>query len=522
MQFQSAFFLGLLTMMALLTSHETMAQDIETLVMPGEVVNAHADLESECSSCHKMFDKQRQRQLCLDCHEEVADDLSQRNGYHGLRSEIGESQCSSCHTDHEGRDAVIVVMDEDTFDHGFTDFELNDAHADASCKDCHEPDTKHRDAGPDCIDCHREDEPHENTMGSECATCHQSETWLEAEFDHDTTNFLLLGKHRQSECLDCHENRTFAKPATSCFGCHAEDDAHNGRSGDACENCHNPTDWSDSSFDHSRDTDFRLTGRHADLLCADCHSNHPFEDEMSDTCVSCHSHDDEHDKHRGDQCNNCHSNSDWARPLFDHDKDTAYRLIGGHQSVTCNDCHVEPIFDVALTTTCESCHLDDDAHEKSLGTQCENCHTEVNWQDPLFFDHDLSAFPLLGKHAEAECKDCHSSQVFPDTQSDCISCHRDDDSHRGKFDDRCASCHNPVAWDAWDFDHQVNTNFPLHGAHTDIACNDCHRSALVTMSALGSNCGSCHRASDLHDGEFGPDCGRCHSENSFSDVRSVQ
>jgi len=103
--------------------------------MPGEVIKGHADLESECSSCHKMFDKEGQRQLCLDCHEDVADDVDQDHGFHGLRAEVEISQCSSCHTEHEGRDAVIVILDEDKFDHRFTDFELQGSHADAVCSD---------------------------------------------------------------------------------------------------------------------------------------------------------------------------------------------------------------------------------------------------------------------------------------------------------------------------------------------------------------------------------------------------
>lgn len=522
MHLQRTLSLGLVMMIGLLTSHNTAAQDIETLVMPGEVITGHLDLEGECSSCHKLFDKEGQRDLCLDCHEDVAGDVEQQKGFHGLRAEVQDDQCSSCHTEHEGRDAVIVILDENTFDHRFTDFDLEGAHADAECSDCHSPDLKHRETSAECVDCHFEDQPHEEVMGAECGSCHQPTEWLDAKFDHGTTDYPLLGKHLETACLDCHEDRTFPKPLTECVDCHAEDDAHDGRTGNDCGSCHNPSDWSDSSFDHARDTDFDLLGRHAELTCGDCHSENPFEDEMDKSCVSCHLEDDEHDAHRGDQCDTCHSSSAWSEPFFDHGRDTEYRLLGGHREVACNDCHVEPIFEVELNTTCDSCHLDDDVHEQSLGTQCENCHTEVNWEDPLFFDHDLSPFPLLGIHSETECTECHTAQVFGDTESKCVSCHLDDDPHRGNFDDQCGACHNPVAWDLWIFDHQLQTDFALEGAHVDVACDDCHRSALSGMKSINGSCGSCHRASDLHDGEFGPDCGRCHSADSFSDVRLVQ
>ena len=212
MQLQRTLSLGLVMMIALLTSHSTAAQDIETLVMPGKVIKGHLELESECSSCHKMFDKQGQRQLCLDCHEDVADDVEQQHGYHGLRAEAQNDQCSSCHTDHEGRDAVIVVMDEDTFDHRLTDFDLEGSHADAACSACHSEDLKHREAPIECAGCHLEDQPHNDVMGTECGSCHQPTEWLLARFDHETTEYPLLGKHREAACLDCHEDRTFQNP----------------------------------------------------------------------------------------------------------------------------------------------------------------------------------------------------------------------------------------------------------------------------------------------------------------------
>jgi len=72
---------------AVLNYSNTSAQDIETLVMPGQVIEAHADIESECSSCHKMFDKAAQAQLCTDCHEEIGTDIASSMGFHGLYPE---------------------------------------------------------------------------------------------------------------------------------------------------------------------------------------------------------------------------------------------------------------------------------------------------------------------------------------------------------------------------------------------------------------------------------------------------
>jgi len=498
------------------------AQTIESLVMPGPVTEAHAELETECSSCHEPFSRSQQRALCLDCHEDVGRDISQETGFHGLFNDAKVGRCADCHTDHEGREFNIIVLDEDTFDHDFTDRPLIGDHREAACGDCHEPQEKHRDAPSDCNSCHQDDDVHEGFVGTACDDCHKETDWLEIEFDHDTTDYELLGKHQEVKCTDCHEDKTFRFTPTTCVGCHSDDDVHNGRSGDKCENCHNPSSWTDSSFDHARDTDFVLDGGHATLGCDDCHSEDPFADTMDMSCVSCHLEDDHHDEHFGGQCDTCHTTEVWTTSLFNHDVDTEHPLIGAHETIECTDCHIEPIFEVELQSACNDCHAEDDPHEGEQGIVCKDCHNEISWQDEVFFDHDLTRFPLLGNHATTDCEGCHETHVFRDAPEACNDCHIEDDSHEGRFNEDCAACHNPVDWLEWQFDHDTETRFPLSGAHLETQCDDCHRQPLSTMSKLRNRCGDCHRSDDVHDGEFGHDCGRCHSADSFSDVEAIQ
>ena len=513
--------IGLMLMFATFSANNAHAQ-IETLVMPGELIEGHAEVETECSSCHLAFERGKQPELCLACHEDVASDIDGKIGFHGLFEKAREENCANCHADHKGRDADVVNLDEGGFDHDFTDFPLQSGHASVGCVDCHDEGVKHREAPQECFSCHEPDNVHGEFVGTGCDGCHESTTWDDITFDHDTTDFRLIGHHVDVACGDCHEVETFEDTPSTCFGCHVEDDVHNGRSGEDCGNCHSPLDWSDTSFDHDRDTRFLLAGRHKELVCDDCHSADPFEETLDMGCVSCHLEDDNHDDHFGDSCDTCHVPDDWEMVTFDHDRDTEYVLLGGHLTIECNDCHIEPIFEVTLATSCDSCHLDDDPHEGSVGTECAACHTEAKWEDPLFFDHDLTFFPLLGKHADNECEDCHESQAFKSTESACNTCHADEDPHRGNFPERCDSCHNPVAWDRWLFDHDIQTAFPLAGAHVGVACADCHRNSLEKMKAVDGSCGSCHRSDDVHDGEFGFDCGRCHSDVSFKEVRSLQ
>jgi hypothetical protein len=495
---------------------------IKTLIMPGPVIEGHAELEPDCESCHQAFERGQQRKLCLDCHEDVALDIGSRNGFHGRSDEARDAPCASCHTDHEGRGADIVGLNQATFDHELTDFRLLGKHAEADCEGCHAPDKKYREAPDTCIGCHEADKPHEESLGTECAGCHNPSGWPDVDFDHDTTDYPLIGKHMDAGCLDCHATETFTLTSTTCYSCHAGDDAHDGLSGNECQNCHSPSGWNETSFDHSRDTEFPLTGGHAEQSCDACHSDDPFSDSLDKACVSCHLEDDEHAGHRGGGCDSCHSSEDWATSTFDHDVDTEYALDGAHASVECADCHVEPIFEVALESTCHACHEEDDPHDGTQGSECADCHNETAWTDDVFFDHGLTRFPLLGHHAETECSDCHETQVFRDAPTACVDCHADDDSHEGRFATDCALCHNPVDWLSWQFDHDTRTGFPLAGAHARTSCESCHRGSLTRQTALGERCSDCHRADDVHNGEFGYDCGRCHSADSFRDVRTLQ
>jgi len=495
---------------------------IETLIMPGKVVEAHAEYEQECSNCHLRFERGKQRALCLDCHEEVADDINRELGFHGKDRRASNATCSTCHTDHEGRDADIVGLNPKTFDHELTDFPLLGKHADNQCKDCHQPDQRHRETPSDCFSCHEDDNPHGESMSTTCGDCHSPVDWLEVEFDHDATGYPLIGKHLAPKCLDCHADDTFTNTPTTCFGCHAEDDAHDGRSGNECANCHTPMGWDDTKFNHNRDTRFMLDGKHAEQECGACHSDDPFADQLSMECIACHREDDHHEGRFGEQCETCHSSAGWPEVHFDHDVDTNYALHGAHADAECTACHVESIFEVKLSTDCLSCHEEDNVHEDSLGTTCSDCHNEISWQDNVFFDHDLTRFPLLGKHAERECEDCHDSHVFRDAPEQCIDCHRENDAHGGRFGEKCALCHNPVDWQQWVFDHDTQTAFELEGAHERVDCETCHRQPLTAQARLGRYCADCHLSDDVHDGEFGPDCARCHSSESFRDVRSIR
>lgn len=492
--------------------------DLEKLVMPGPVIEAHKDVEGECRKCHQPFATGEQDVLCLDCHEEIAADRNASKGFHG-RGGAATARCTECHTEHRGRDADIVGLDRTGFDHGLTDFQLRDAHRLVPCQSCHQPEKAWRDAPQECVGCHREDDAHHGALGKDCASCHAETSWRTARFDHSKTDFPLEGAHARVDCALCHAGERYEGTPRDCLGCHRADDAHGGRFGEACQTCHTPEAWKPAHFDHRRETGFALTGRHARVTCESCHHGPLYQEELDSSCVSCHVADDVHRGRRGADCESCHSTDSWTSTTFDHDRNTDFPLRGAHSRIPCGQCHTETLGKEDTPTTCQGCHGEDDPHDAQLGVDCSACHGESSWLERVFFEHDITRFPLLGLHAVASCEQCHLTPRFRDAGVTCFACHQDDDEHLGRLGPDCGRCHNPNGWKLWQFDHFAETGFRLDGGHEELACHDCHRSPAGASEALPTSCQGCHAGDDPHFGAFGRDCGRCHGGTSWADVK---
>jgi hypothetical protein len=354
------------------------AQTLESVLRPGELVQGHAKWEEECTQCHVRFDRAAQDRLCMDCHKEVGQDVRERTGYHGR---LKPQACRSCHTDHKGRAARIVDLDRKTFDHAQTDYALKGKHAKVECDKCHEPKKKYWQAPSDCQACHRKDDVHKGSLGPKCADCHTVNDWKEARFDHEKTRFPLTGKHVDAECVDCHKKGADYKAAPrDCLGCHRKEDngpkGHKGNYGEKCETCHGTKAWKPSTFNHDNDTKFDLLGKHRSVKCADCHTGHLYRDKVGSACIDCHKKDDDGVK----------------------------------------------------------------GHKGALGRDCAACHTERGWKEKGKFDHDKTRFPLLGKHVQTKCADCHKSTNYREAPRDCIGCHKKDDKHEATLGTKCESC----------------------------------------------------------------------------------
>ncbi len=363
-----------------------------------------------------------------------------------------------------------------------------------------------------------------------------------------------------ANCLKCHkeiagridENVGYhaTVKAKQCAECHQE---HLGRNYEIVR-------FDTATFDHSV-VGFRLTGKHDSIGCRSCHNVTRIRAAdvkelptaqlqntylgLSPSCSSCH--EDVHKGQFSQSCSSCHDTYRW-KPVskFDHDK-TEYPLTGQHRTVACYSCHNQKMSDgktikyVGLAfASCASCHAD--PHKGTFKQACSSCHTtesflEVSGSE---FDHSKTAYPLLGKHADVKCAECHQEDPkkrnvsgglgFHITRfSECSDCHAD--AHAGQFNkiaggDKCQRCHNVYGFTPATFtidDHQKST-FPLEGAHLAVACTDCHLAHKVNAPSTrqfiwaGSiTCTTCH--SNVHGGQFAKvmtdGCVTCHTTDSW-------
>ncbi|HMB73554.1 MAG TPA: cytochrome c3 family protein, partial [Gammaproteobacteria bacterium] len=486
--------------------------NIERLVMPGPVIEAHASVEESCSSCHVSDASDDQDLLCGSCHHDVLGDRQSGIGFHGLHPDAVADECGSCHQVHEGRDAQAIEFSAASFNHFFTDLPLVGGHIDVECAECHAPGAAYRQASQQCGACHDSNDVHMGALGADCAGCHSAEGWHFVQFDHSMTMFPLRAAHAETACVDCHRNQSFVGTPLRCASCHRDDDVHDGGNGAQCADCHSDTSWAATNFEHWMIAGFALEGSHRTLACQSCHTV-DLAAALPRTCVGCHQSRDVHRGSFGDDCAECHSPVQWAATGFDHSSATGFNLSGAHAQAQCGDCHssdtgAQPAAD------CISCHAPD-PHRGQLSSECADCHGDTAWQTDVRFDHGLAAFPLIGAHATEDCGACHATVAFHDAEEDCAGCHAEDDYHAGTLGEVCATCHSPVGWQAWMFDHGSVSQFPLSGAHATLGCASCHQQDLASMLAVGTTCASCHRNDDPHDGRFGADCGSCHTTEAF-------
>ena len=437
---------GLLLVGLLLLSGVSSAQ-----ISPGPLARAHQSLNgsTNCTSCHKFGGQAALK--CIDCHSEIGSRISAHKGLHATyHIPVGSSQeCARCHSDHNGEDFPLIKWDTKTFDHKETGYLLEGKHAGVACNKCHNP---------------------SHISPQERPTIKEKDL-----------------------------NRTFLGVSTACATCH--EDFHKGRLGPNCQSCHNFVDWKAinvGQFDHSK-TRYPLTGLHAQVQCAKCHTNGPdgkpqYAGIPFSKCSDCHQ-----DPHHGSfpqGCDSCHSTAGWKRislqsvnQRFDHSK-TKYPLEGKHATVDCAKCHANGDFKKPIPfQKCTDCHKD--AHngqfvKRKDGGECSSCHKVQGWKPSLFTvkDHASTDYPLQGGHARLECMQCHTPKgkdtLYKVKFARCTDCHADRHANQfaaAPYFNACDKCHNLEGYKPSTFSlaKHKQTRFVLTGGHVAVTCAECHK-----------------------------------------------
>ena len=485
---------------------------------------------------------------CRACHKAdyIADrEISSREGtFLGL-----EQECLSCHEDyHQQTLSADCLSCHDFeafspapgFDHDDSDFPLKGKHETVDCKACHPVDLRNgrefqaftEIASNACNDCH--DDPHLEQIPGTCTQCHDENTFNrflgQRRFNHKSTGFTLRGAHRQESCFSCHEQTRDARQIfqdqkgiaeNSCISCH--EDVHEGKYGEDCANCHMEESFLSLKnmdfFDHSV-TDYPLEGLHQGVDCSACHIERFSTPIDFSHCKNCHE-----DYHEGEftqighqqDCIECHSleqDFTWSSYSINEHQLSQFPLDGAHVATPCFACHIseeEKWHFRNIGNECVDCH--EDIHQGLISEKyypdqtCTSCHGNESWAT-ISFDHDLTAWPLDGKHLDIECRSCHFqeskdklsySQHFSDLSADCISCHEnvhgDEFAFEGITD--CMRCHVTSSWTPEKFDHNL-AQFPLEGRHAEVDCRACHEipepggSASMVYKIEKFACIDCH------------------------------
>ncbi len=153
-----------------------------------------------CISCHKKSGTWSFRKIgikCVDCHKDIHKTFISPKYY-------PDQNCESCHSS--------VKWTNISFNHSKTDFDLNGAHKQKTCRDCHYKTTNGNETqifsnlGKNCVSCHTD--IHEKQFDvngiSDCSKCHGNNNWKAEKFDHNNSKFKLDGKHINVACNKCH------------------------------------------------------------------------------------------------------------------------------------------------------------------------------------------------------------------------------------------------------------------------------------------------------------------------------
>ena len=213
-------------------------------ILPGELSQPHAFLESNCAACHTA-NKGVEAKNCIVCHADNKTVLQrQPSAFH---AEI--SDCAACHREHQGRVPSTTKMDHAALAHiGCKQIEsgalpppdmekikswLAESPDKPQLANAH---LAAEEALLNCATCHQTKDRHRGLFGNDCAQCHGTAKWTLPEFRHPSP--------LSQSCAQCHQ----APPSHYMMHFQMIDQAICGQPNakvNQCFLCHQTTSWND-------------------------------------------------------------------------------------------------------------------------------------------------------------------------------------------------------------------------------------------------------------------------------------
>jgi hypothetical protein len=463
------------------------------------LLGAHAAVQ--CEDCHKgaaVGQFQGLSTACISCHQT---DFQKTTNPNHVAAQFPQT-CETCHSFDSWLGATANV------NHAAPpiNFPLTNGHANVPCESCHVGGNYQlKIAATDCgnAGCHlttwqQTTNPKHSAAATvfpvaTCTNCHNTVSWLTANFDHGTTGFPLTNSHqlapagKVNACTDCHVNNNYnlTIQPNDCgnSGCHLTtwqqtNNPTHSAAGAAfaaanCSTCHSPTLWTNVTFNHAA-TGWALTDSHQMSpagkvnACTDCHvgNNYTFTSANTD-CYGCHQTAWNSTPTFGGAvpnhitagfptslCSQCHDTIVWTDSTFNH-ANTGFPLQNSHQ-----------ISPAGKVTGCDQCHLGNYSTLAIQPTDCGNsgCHLNTNY----------------GGGWQGTNNPVHSSAGAPFAAAN------------------CSNCHNTISFLTATFNHST-TGWPLVGSHQMSpagkvnACTDCHVGNNYTFTSANTDCYGCHQ-----------------------------
>jgi len=144
------------------------AQGLETIMAPGKLIQGHAKVEDDCKQCHVKFVPQSPGWFVHVSSQAGWRRCAGETGFHGR---LPDGTCRSCHTDHKGREQIIVNLDKSKFDHT-NRLCSRESTPSLECTQCRRGGKKYREAAMECAAVDKKDDTHKGSSGAKCADCH--------------------------------------------------------------------------------------------------------------------------------------------------------------------------------------------------------------------------------------------------------------------------------------------------------------------------------------------------------------